>query len=268
MTDPHFHKDYKIEEKDLIPDGSFISVVPDSPAPEGTKVLYLNSGDFREYIMLDGVWRQVGGDSVTGIAFDNAAVVAASGSSTQTTAFTVTGDDPILFVAIAGFATDTPTAVSYNGVAMTLIDSTALSHTPGDAWTCYLYVLRGAQAGTHNISITMSGSRGDGAIAVSYKRTNQAIQPDASAKSGPTTTTHYTQSVTTTEDNCWAVMAGIYDSSLTLTPDSGTIIRQVAAGALYFCDSAVAKSPAGSVTLGLNSASQAFTGVIASFKPN
>jgi hypothetical protein len=54
---PHFHKDYRIEEKDLIPNGDHVSVVPDWAAPEGTKVYYLNGSDFRIYTMLDGTWQ-------------------------------------------------------------------------------------------------------------------------------------------------------------------------------------------------------------------
>src|SRR5215210_4422878 len=57
---PHFHKDYRIEEKDLIPDGQVFSVVPDWVAPEGTEVTYLNTGVFRRYKMVDGTWREIG----------------------------------------------------------------------------------------------------------------------------------------------------------------------------------------------------------------
>lgn len=54
---PHFHKDFRIEEKDLIPNGAIVSVVPNWAAPEGTLVHYLNGTDYREYRMLDGTWR-------------------------------------------------------------------------------------------------------------------------------------------------------------------------------------------------------------------
>ncbi len=264
MTDPHFHKDYRIEEKDLVPNGSYISVVPDYPAPEGTRVNYLNGSDYRLYIMLDGAWRQIGGNSINGIHFDNSAIVTASGGVTQTTAYTVTGDDPILFIAIAGYFGDAPTAVSYNGIALTLVDVTPVTTT---GYICYLYVLRGASAGTHNISITMSGSHGNLAIAASYANTDQTAQPDASSVGGTTTTAHYTQSVTSVTNQCLAVMAGIYDSGNTLVADSGTVLRQTAGSVLYLCDSATPKA-AGSITLGLTSLSQQFTGVAAAFKPN
>lgn len=57
----HHHKDYKIEEIDLIPNGAYVSVVPDWLAPEGTTVNYLNGSTFRVYKMIDGTWRQIGG---------------------------------------------------------------------------------------------------------------------------------------------------------------------------------------------------------------
>ena len=65
---PHFHKDYRIEEKDLVPNGDFVDVVPDWAAPEGTRVHYLNGSDYREYIILDGVWRVISG--ITPANFD------------------------------------------------------------------------------------------------------------------------------------------------------------------------------------------------------
>jgi hypothetical protein len=57
---PHFHKDYRIEEKDLIPNGDTIDVVPNFPAPEGTEVTYYNNGTFKRYKMVKGTWFQVG----------------------------------------------------------------------------------------------------------------------------------------------------------------------------------------------------------------
>jgi hypothetical protein len=62
---PHFHKDYRIEEKDLVPNDEYVSVVPDWPAPEGSEVSYLNGSTFRRYRMVSGTWRQIGSDPVT-----------------------------------------------------------------------------------------------------------------------------------------------------------------------------------------------------------
>lgn len=46
-----------VYEKDLIPNGDHISVVPNWPAPEGTRQKYLNGSTYREYVMIDGSWR-------------------------------------------------------------------------------------------------------------------------------------------------------------------------------------------------------------------
>jgi|GEM_PF-3324079 len=55
----HFHKEDRISEKDIIPDGDTISVVPDFPVPEGTEVSYLNGSIFRRYKMISGTWRRL-----------------------------------------------------------------------------------------------------------------------------------------------------------------------------------------------------------------
>src|SRR4051794_35233171 len=52
----------RFPEKDLIPDGDKLSVVPDYAAPEGTEVTYFSGGVFRRYRMVDGSWRAIGGE--------------------------------------------------------------------------------------------------------------------------------------------------------------------------------------------------------------
>jgi hypothetical protein len=59
MIEPHFHKEYPVEERDLIPNGDYVSEIPTWEAREGTEVQYLNGSDFRVYRMLDGTWREV-----------------------------------------------------------------------------------------------------------------------------------------------------------------------------------------------------------------
>lgn len=219
------------------------------------------SGNSTDFLKGDGTW---GAGSPTTIYYDNSLVCAASGGTTQTTAYTNAGN--LLFVAVSGFNTDAPTsAPTYDGVTMTLLDTTSSANN----WITYLYYLRGPSLGTHNVSITMSGGSGDGAIAASYFNANIVSQPDTNAKSGPTTTTHYTQSLTTLTDKAWVIMCGNYGSGLALTPDAGTITRRVTGGSgvCYFADAGQIKTPVGSVTLGFTSSSQAFSGIIVSIKP-
>lgn len=200
----------------------------------------------------------------TDIAFDSTTAYGLSGSS-QNNNYTVTGANPLLFVAIALKTPDTISAApTYDSVSMTLIDSTTISAV---GWTCYLYYLRSPNPGTNTLATTTSSLGTTGLmIATSYTNTNQSSQPDITAKSGPTTTTNYTQSVTTATSNAWVIMVGIADSNLAITADNGTVVRTVLQR-LYFCDSGVRQPSSGAYTLGVSSASQAFTGIICSFKP-
>lgn len=50
-VDFHTHEEAEIE-----PDGKFIAVVPNWPAPEGTEVTYKASGKVRRYKIVDGSW--------------------------------------------------------------------------------------------------------------------------------------------------------------------------------------------------------------------
>jgi len=70
---PHFHKEDRISEIDIIPDGQTVAVVPNWQAPEGTEVTYLASGIFRRYKMVDGTWRQVGSSFAHGVFTKNMA---------------------------------------------------------------------------------------------------------------------------------------------------------------------------------------------------
>lgn len=79
----HYHKDFKISQKDIIPDDVFVSVVPDWVAPEGTEVNYLNGSTFRVYKMIDGAWRIIG-DAASGLgtmSTQNANAVAITGGT-------------------------------------------------------------------------------------------------------------------------------------------------------------------------------------------
>jgi hypothetical protein len=81
MIDPHFHKQDRVEEKDLIPDGTYIDVVPDYEAPEGTRVHYLNGSVYRLYVMIDGEWRDIGTAGSGTMALQDANNVAITGGT-------------------------------------------------------------------------------------------------------------------------------------------------------------------------------------------
>jgi hypothetical protein len=98
---PHFHGDYRIKEKDLIPNGDYVSVVPDWKTPEGSRVLYLNGSDFRIYTMLDGSWQLVSGSNPTDIFSKFLDIVhwnSIDGFTQGGTGGTVAIDDAILLI--------------------------------------------------------------------------------------------------------------------------------------------------------------------------
>jgi hypothetical protein len=59
---PEQDSQFRALEKDLIPDGDKLSVVPNYAAPEGTEVTYLNGNVFRRYRMVDGSCRAIGAE--------------------------------------------------------------------------------------------------------------------------------------------------------------------------------------------------------------
>lgn len=62
---PHFHKDYRINEEDLIPDNSVYADFPNS-AEEGRRITIENPAlTFKFYQYLKGAWRQIGAQSAS-----------------------------------------------------------------------------------------------------------------------------------------------------------------------------------------------------------
>jgi hypothetical protein len=103
-----------------------------------------------------------------------------------------------------GFVGDLPggvddvSSVTYNGVAMTLIDKIS-----GDRWL-YLYDLVAPATGSNNVVITCGSSHYILAGAVSYTGCKNSGQPDNKWESAtPGTDTTLTTSLTPVADNCW-----------------------------------------------------------------
>jgi len=88
----HFHKDDTISEIDIVPDGTYVSVVPDWPATEGTEVSYLSGSVFRRYKMVDGTWRIIDGPSL----WEQVAHSALSGTSSLSLS-SLEGDTDLLY---------------------------------------------------------------------------------------------------------------------------------------------------------------------------
>lgn len=202
------------------------------------------------------------------IAYDNS-TQGTSASTPLTFAHTVAGSNRLLFVSCTVNTGRTVSGITYNGVAMTSINS----KTDGGGLVTYLWYLIAPATGSNNVIVTAAGGATSVvATASSYANCLQSGVPDASVVGSDATTTHFTQALSSVNDGCWHIATMRTGNGFTLTADSGTTIRQqpentiFGAGALL--DSNSAKIPAGSVTLGVTSTSQLFGGaVMASFRP-
>lgn len=203
------------------------------------------------------------------IAFDAATGPNYSASGTTNTfAHTCTGSDRILFVVAAHHNTvpaSSVTGITYAGVAMTLLRTYQSSNAKFD-----LYYLVAPATGSNNVVITMDISDASIGIAASYTGVDQTSPIDVSGDGGPTTTTSYSQSLTTTVDNCWSIMVGGAYSGLALTAGANTVVRkqpEISLTGTFIADTGSAQSPAGTDTIAVTSSSQSFTTIMASFKP-
>lgn len=199
------------------------------------------------------------------IALDTTTAYGSSSGTTRTFSHTCTGSNLILFVtANVHTATATVTGVTYNGVAMTSVGSQANTSATTTLW----YLLSPA-TGANNVVITANNSDTIESASASYTGVKQSGQPDASSVGGPTTTTNYTQSVTSVADNCVAIFAGISNNGGAVTAGTNTTLieyNNTAYGGL-FMRSTAAKTPAGTFTLAASSVSSAYSGVMASISP-
>lgn len=172
-------------------------------------------------------------------------------TSTFQTSWTHTCDASatFLFVALNLFS-GTP-AVTYNSVPMTAGPST------GTLKTFYLF---NPASGANTVSVT-GGSPTD-SVAASYIGTSTSALDASGTTTQSGAAGSHTASITTTVDNCWAVMAFALDTTSTLNAGTATTQRAWAnqARAIAIFDSDTPKTPAGSVTLALTVGSAGSSG--------
>ena len=200
------------------------------------------------------------------IAIDaTTAVTATNSSTTHTFSHTCTGSNLILWVA-AGASAGDPSGVTYNGVAMTKVNSVNLQ----SSWVALWYLVAPA-TGANNVIVTAaSGSVTGGAM--SFTGAKQTGVPDSQAADSSQTigVTSYSRSTTTVLDKCFTVASGRANGGATLTGGTNTTVTQPEVAALgnYMIRSTAQHTPAGTATLNVTSASQDFFSVIASFAPS
>lgn len=203
------------------------------------------------------------------IAFD-ATTTSSLGSAVTSITFshTCTGSNRILFVCTANNGGANVTGVTYNGVAMTNIWGALSNGAPSKS---YLWYLIAPATGANNVVVSLSASVSVIAKVVSYTWASQTWQPDSNSSNWPTTTTSFTASTTTVADNSWLIMCGMGRNANAITAGANTTIRspiEALLAWLFVLDSNSAQTPAGSKSMNVTSASQEFTGIMASFSPS
>jgi hypothetical protein len=175
------------------------------------------------------------------------------------------GANRILFVGVVGqIGVNTITAITYNGVAMTLIDA---PHGTGLRFGAFYYLINPA-SGANTLSITQSGGDYLIPIAADYSGAKQSGQPDAfatttDANSNPS----FTQNITTVADNCWTIMF-TSSNSLGFTAGSGSTSRASGNfGVSNIFDSNAAITPAGATSMTYTGGAGTSDVTIASFSP-
>jgi len=182
------------------------------------------------------------------IAFDAATDGNTVTSTSLTYSHTVTGSNPFLVVGTLGSTTtDKISGVTYNGVAMTKLNSYHIDTT--DRWLSAWYLANPA-TGAHNVVVTSSSSDFIASSAASYTGVSAVV--DSSATSTNTTSTGDLPNATTTvKDNSWHIMVGGLASG---TPTAGTsTTRRVltTGGNMAIFDGNIAITPAGSNTINM-----------------
>lgn len=195
-----------------------------------------------------------------------------SGSLTYT--HTCTGSNLVLYV-LAGTASGvTVTGITYNSVAMSLVDSyTGIGQAVDNL---YLYILTAPATGSNSVVVSASGS---GSLIYSqsgsYTGAAQSGQPPHTAKNTGNSVTTLTTTVNTSTapstDNCWIVGGYSLDGNFTVSAGAGTTLRSTNASIknwLGIMDGNAVVHPAGSSSLIFNSSSSCnMRGIITSLAP-
>jgi hypothetical protein len=109
-----------------------------------------------------------------GVLLDGTPVAITAGNSVSVTV--AANANRALVVFLRGRTnSQTVTSITYNSVAMTLVDGPIVSDGGGE---CYSYILLNPSSGSHTLSINMTSGSVD-AIIYSYYNVKQSAQPDA-----------------------------------------------------------------------------------------
>lgn len=156
--------------------------------------------------------------AVGGIAYDATSRGSYTSSALSWTHTTGSGSDRYLVVMLDDESGDGITAVTYNGVSMTLLIKQTLTTTP---ITMYFWGLAAPATGANTIAVTNTGGHSVGGISSSYTGVKQTGQPDATASSNATgVASPKTTTVTTVAANSWGVLLSRQDRGATASTNS------------------------------------------------
>lgn len=199
------------------------------------------------------------------VAYDTSSLKAFTAGTPVTNSHTCTGSNLVLIVFVWDNAGTThgTTGVTYNGVAMTNIN-TILCDTAAVASTSAWYLVN-PSTGANNISVATTTAGSTSFVAISY---TGAGTPNANnTKLDTTSNTSFSLSVTTVSDNSWVAM-GMVDESNAPTAGASTTLRQNSGSGFGGFDSNGAITPAGSTTLNSSfTSSPRETGIIVAIPP-
>ena len=135
------------------------------------------------------------------IAFDNSRESDGLPSNPQTFSYTVTGSNPILWAGTT-IANNTVTAVSYNSVGLTQLDTYTINGS-GPNGVFYAHYLPGPATGSNTVSISFGGIAGYNSLIGSYTGVKQTSPVDNNDKDpNYIVGTSYSKSLTVNTDQC------------------------------------------------------------------
>lgn len=195
------------------------------------------------------------------IAFDAAASATTTAVTSLTYSHTCTGTSLILIVAAFCNQSNTITGVTYNGNAMTNVN-TSINSTDRIG----LYYTLGPATGAHNVVISISGSSsGLSGNSESFTGVKQSAQPDASTTAAQSATPK-TTSLTVVAANSWCVVAGRDSGSGGTTASTNCTDRGMSTAQVGMFDSG-GPVAAGSFGMTMTSPASMFTTMM-SFSPD
>lgn len=197
--------------------------------------------------------------SFKAISYDNSAHISSVSSGTNYS-YTVGATASFLSVSVFMQATQTVTAITYNGVSLGAAIASVVQPTANR--TLYLFGLANPATGANNLNITSSDGSNMDVEVISYVNVASA----EANNTGTGTSTSFSPSVTTVTANAWVMAAAV--ASDNLTAGSSTTIRIGSGTGTCIADSNAAFATPGSHSLNLNIASsQTYAWVCISLKP-